>query len=302
MIERTLVLGTGFIGLALAKRLAQQGKKVTLVSRSLPAGELDGISFRQGNLADPSLMADLLSDCGHVVHAASTSTPSTHLTDAAADAQENLIPLLNLLALLSQHEHKPLIYLSSGGAIYGNPQTLPVAETHPLNPLSYHAAGKAAAEKYLGVYAQQGRPVTILRPSNVYGPGQWPRPGFGVIPTLLDHAMKGTPMTIWGDGENIRDYLYIDDMVDGIAAVLDTPQTGIFNVGSGNGTSLNTLCGLVEDITGMPLQRLHQSPRGVDVREIVLDTHRFRNSFGRCPAVGIEQGIRETWDWLRLQQ
>lgn len=302
MNDRVLILGAGFIGQALARRLARQGAKVTLLGRSLPADDLDGVSCRQGNLGDPSLMGDLLSNCSHVVHAASTSTPGTHLADPAADGRENLIPLLSLLELLSHHEPKPLIYLSSGGSIYGNPQTLPVAETHPLNPLSYHAAGKAAAEKYLGVFAQQGRPVTILRPSNVYGPGQWPRPGFGVIPTLLDHAMKGTPMTIWGDGENIRDYLYIDDLLDGLVAVLDQQQTGTFNIGSGSGTSLNALCALVEEITDMPLQRMHQTARSVDVREIVLDTHCFRDSLDWRPMVEIKQGLRSTWNWLRSQQ
>lgn len=302
MTDRILILGAGFIGVALARRLAQQGKAVTLVSRSVPASNLEGVACRAGNLGDTSLMEELLSDCSHVVHAASTSTPGSHLSDPAADGRENLLPLLSLLQQLSHHDTKPLVYLSSGGSIYGNPQALPVAETHPLNPLSYHAAGKAAAEKYLGVYAQQGHPVTILRPSNVYGPGQLPRPGFGVIPTLLDHALQGTPVTIWGDGENIRDYLYIDDTVDAIAAVLDQPRSGTFNLGSGSGTSLNTLCKLVEGVTGKPLERLRQSPRSVDVREIVLDTRRFRDAFGCSPAVGIEQGIRNTWDWLRSQR
>lgn len=302
MNERILILGAGFIGLALARRLAQRGTKVSLLSRGTAADEFHGIDWYQGSLDDPALMADLLSDCNHVVHAASTSTPGTHLSDATADAQENLIPLLNLIALLAQNEHKPLVYLSSGGAVYGNPQTLPVTEAHPLNPLSYHAAGKAAAEKYLGVYAQQGHPVTILRPSNVYGPGQAPKPGFGVIPTLLDHAMKGTPVTIWGDGENTRDYLYIDDMIDSLVAVLDKPQTGIFNIGSGSGTSLNTLCDIVESITGMPLERAHQSARSVDVRKIILDTQRFRDAFDHEPAIRIEQGIQATWDWLRSQR
>jgi UDP-glucose 4-epimerase len=295
--DRILILGGGFIGHSLAKRLVENGKSVTIASRSAPVKLPDGINWQQNNFDDLAVVSNL-SKYSVIVHAASTSTPGQHIYTPCRETEENLLPLLRLLEIMQDHVDIPLIFLSSGGAIYGNPSTLPIHETHKLAPVSYHAASKAAAEHFLGVFAHQGHPVTILRPSNVYGPNQPLKSGFGIIRTLLEHLKHGTCMTIWGDGTIVRDYLYIDDLVSACVTVLKEPSTGTFNVGSGHGVSLNALCHLAEKITGKTLNLQYKPARSVDVKEVVLNNTAIRNNYQWQPEFTIEQGIQMTWEWL----
>ncbi|MDD3528641.1 MAG: NAD-dependent epimerase/dehydratase family protein [Gallionellaceae bacterium] len=293
-----LIGGNGFIGQALARALAARGEAVTVLSRRPPASAMAGVRWQPGDLNDLPLLATLLAESRAVVHLATTSTPGRHVREPARDAVENLLPLLRLLEAMNDRPELPLIYLSSGGAIYGDPAYLPVDERHVLAPLSHHAAGKAAAEQYLGVFARQGHATAILRPANVYGPGQPLQTGFGVIRTLLEHLRRGTPLTIWGDGETTRDFLHIDDMVAACLAVLDAPASGTFNLGSGNGLSLNALCRLVERVTGRAMAIRHQPARGVDVQTVILDSSAFRQRYGWQPRVSLDEGLRATWQWL----
>ncbi len=299
MADDILLLGGGFIGQALAKRLVENGQSVTVISRSVPEQSTKGINWQQGDLSDMALMRKMLPKCRAVVHLASTSTPGHHVHAPSREAEENLLPLLRLLEAMRAHTDIPLIFLSSGGSIYGDPATLPVFETHALAPLSNHAAGKAAAEQFLSVYAHQGYPITILRPSNVYGPHQPLKSDFGIIRTLLEHLKRGTGMTIWGDGKIVRDYLYIDDLVSACLAVLEDPTIGTFNIGSGLGDSINELCMLAEQITGKRLKLSHKSERRVDVRTVVLDNTAFRSRYTWQPQFTIEQGVHLTWEWLQ---
>jgi UDP-glucose 4-epimerase len=298
--ESTLLIGgNGFIGQALARSLAARDQAVTVLSRRRPMTDIAGIRWQVGDLNDAPLLSKLLPESRSVVHLATTSTPSRNVKEPAQEAQENLLPLLRLLEAMDKHPDTPLVYLSSGGAIYGNPARLPVDEDHPLAPLSQHAACKAAAEQFLGVFARQGHTVTILRPANVYGPGQSLQAGFGVIRTLLEHLRLGTPMTIWGDGESARDYLYIDDMIEACLTALDRPTTATFNIGSGASLTLNELCHLAERITGRQIELRHLGARGVDVRAVVLDHTAFSRHYGWQPRVAISEGVKATWEWLQ---
>jgi len=299
MQQNILLLGGGgFIGQALASRLVTAGHAVTILARHLPEQTLPGTTWRQGALEDVSLLMKLLPRSSAVFHLATTSTPGSYRDEPAREVQENLFPLLRLLEVMATYPELPLIYLSSGGAIYGNPSTLPVPETHPATPLSYHAAGKAAAEHFLGVFARAGRIVTILRPSNAYGPGQPFKQGFGVVRALLENIKRDAPMEIWGDGETVRDYLFIDDLSQACLRALENPTTGTFNLGSGVGHSLNEICRLAQEITGERLNIHYRPARGVDVKAVVLDSTAFRQRFDWQPRVTLEQGISRTWRWL----
>ena len=287
--------GGGFIGQAVTRRLVQLGQPVTVVARNAPLHTLSGVAWRRGDLSDNALIKEVLTGCRAVIHLATTSTPGTYSREPLREGEENILPLLQLMQTLDSRPELPLIYLSSGGAIYGNPQTLPVTEEHALAPLSYHAAGKAAAEHFLGVFARQGHKVAILRPSNVYGPGQPHKASFGVIRSLLEHLRRGTSMEIWGDGETVRDYLYIDDLVEACLKTLDYPASVTFNVGSGVGHSLNELCRLAERVTGRQLDLHYRPARGGDVKAVVLDISRIRRETGWRPHVNLEEGLRRTW-------
>ncbi len=297
--DKILILGGGFIGQALARRITEEGKYVTVVSTSMPTDLISNVEWRQCKLDDPAAYKKL-SEYQAVIHTASTSTPGHYIHTPSREVEDNLLPLLHFLEIMREHTYLPLLFISSGGAVYGNPNTLPVPESHELAPVSNHAAGKAAAEHFLGVLAHHGNSVIVLRPSNIYGPTQPLKPGFGIIRTFLEHAKLGTPITIWGDGEAIRDYLYIDDLLDACMAILKTPSSGTFNIGSGKGYSINELCLLIEQISGKALNLIYQSARSVDVQKIVLDNTAICRRYSWDPQITIEQGIRSTWEWLQF--
>lgn len=216
------------------------------------------------------------------------------------DVEENLLPAARFLEILAIAPPSRLLLLSSGGALYGNPRYLPIDEVHPVSPLSSHAAGKVALESFFTAFANSsGVSLAILRPSNLYGPGQPLRTGFGIVRALLEKARHGEPIEIWGDGETVRDYLYIDDAVDACVRMIDTPgATGPFNVGSGCGTSINALVKLAEDVTGCAIPVIRRPERGTDVRAIVLDSARLREATGWSADTLLEDGLQRTWEWL----
>lgn len=276
-----LLGGTGFIGSALAARLRTTGREV----------------FCHGRRDGGGLEA-LLPRCGTVVHLASTTTPGSSADRPAAEL-DNLAPTLRLLEAMRQCPATHLIFLSSGGTVYGDPAQVPVAEDSPAAPLSWHGAGKAAQEIFLRTF-RKAHPVTILRPANAYGPGQALRHGFGLIRTVLEHARHGSEMEIWGDGESVRDFVYIDDVVDACMRCIDRPaDSGTYNIGSGRGHSLRQVLALAEALSGRPLRVVSKAPRGTDVRSIVLDASLARSALAWEATVGLEEGMRRTWAWLR---
>lgn len=276
-----LLGGNGFIGSALTSRLQLEGIPVHVVGRE--------------NLASLNL---LMPQCGTVVHLASATTPGSSAQHPELEA-ENLALTLRLLALLQMHPATHLIYFSSGGTVYGNPAALPVAEGGRIAPLSHHGAGKAAQEILCQTLITHGHAVTVLRPSNAYGPGQGLRRGFGLVRTLLEHARAGTTLEIWGDGENVRDYIYIDDVVEATWRLIRLSEdSGTYNLGSGMGHSIIQVKQLVEKVCGVKLKTAHRPSRGADVRGVVLDPTGLKTQLNWTPGVGLEEGIERTWQSL----
>lgn len=295
-----LVGGNGFLGLALARALAAAGRETHVLSRTTEPGLRDGITFHRGSQDDPDVVLPLLRVCGTLVHLASTTTPGLSAGRSSVDAIENLLPAARLLELMGACVPDRLIFVSSGGAIYGNPERLPTDESHPPNPLSSHAAGKTALEAFFTSFAHGTRiPLTIVRPSNLYGPRQMARPGFGLVRTLLDKALHGEPLEVWGDGSAVRDYLFIDDAVEAFERLIGEPDlSGTFNIGSGVGTSISGLIRLAERVTGREIGIVTRRAREVDVRAIVLNTARLRAATGWMPRTELEPGLQQTWAWL----
>jgi UDP-glucose 4-epimerase len=276
-----LLGGNGFIGRALAKRLQLEGIPTHVVGRK--------------NLAS---LNRLLPQCGTVVHLASATTPGSSARHPELETG-NLALTLQLLELLQTQPPTHLVFFSSGGTVYGNPAMLPVKETCLIAPLSHHGAGKAAQEILCRTLCTQGHAVTVLRPSNAYGPGQNLRQGFGLVRTLLEHVLAGTTLEIWGDGENVRDYIYIDDVVEVALRFIGLPDdAGTYNLGSGVGFSINQVKDMVEMVCGVRLNTAYHPSRDVDVRGVVLDNTCIRKQLGWIPGVGLEQGIARTWQSL----
>jgi len=295
--DAALIVGAGFLGRAIALRLAAAGRRVTVLSPR--AGQMawpDGVSAVSGRQEDSGLMADLLAGHATVIHAAWGTTPGSSAGQPALEAQLGLLPFLVFLDTLQRVPGRRLLFLSSGGTVYGDAGSAPAGEEAPLAPRSCHGAGKASAELFI---KSLGLDALILRPSNIYGPGQALRPGFGVVPHLLRCALEGRPFTLWGDGGQVRDYLYIDDFVEAVVALLARPHlAGPFNVGSGRGTSLRELIGVVEAASGKRLRIESQSPRDGDVMHSVLDIGRLRHAAGWRPSTELEAGIPRTLERL----
>lgn len=292
--QGVLVVGGGFLGRALALKLAGAGHRVGVLSpRAGEARWPDGVTAVSGRQEDEALAGRLLASHATVIHAAWGTTPGSSAGRPALEAQAGLMPFLAFLDTLQRFPESRLLFLSSGGTVYGEAGGQPVNEDRPVKPLSCHGAGKAAAEAFLGT--RRADRTLVLRPSNIYGPGQGLRSGFGVVPHLLRCAAEGRPFQMWGDGSQLRDYLYIDDFTDAVSRLAARPAvSGTFNLGSGSGTSLNELVDAVERATGRAIRVERLPPRPGDVGRIVLDIGRIRQAAAWSPATSLAAGIAST--------
>jgi UDP-glucose 4-epimerase len=303
MNDAILVLGaSGFIGRRLAESFAADGNMVVAATRHATLFAHPGVTNVVAPFNMPEHFTPLLNRCRWVVHAASTSTPGSSAATPLMEL-ETLRPTLALLtALQDPSARRPLLYLSSGGTLYGDREGDNAHEPDPLRPRSYHGAGKAAAEFFIHAWTEQyDGAAVVLRPSNVFGPGQLPRAGFGIIPAAFEHARNREAITIWGDGSAVRDYLYVDDFVALCRAVLATTRDAglrVFNASRGTGVSVEGLLDAIDAVTGQPLQRVHAPGRAVDIQHIVPDNAAACAAFGWQPQVSLHDGLRQTWRWF----
>ena len=300
---KVLVLGgNGFIGSHVVDQLLAAGHKVRVFDRSperyrLP---LKQVEYRLGCFDDMFQVAEALHGMDAVCHLISTTVPGTSNLDPVADVQSNLVNTLQLLEQMKKKGMKRILYLSSGGTVYGNPETSPVREDHPLNPISSYGVVKVAIEKYLNMFKQlNGFEPIILRPSNPYGPRQGHAGVQGLIGTLLTRALAGGALEIWGDGSVIRDYMHVGDLARLCVAALESDSCGVFNAGSGEGHSINEIIDLIRNTTDDQLQVNYREGRAFDVKEVVLDISRAKAEFGWQPEISLADGITDQLRWLK---
>jgi UDP-glucose 4-epimerase len=306
MRNRNILLlgGGGFIGTALARRLCENKFNVHILSKYFPTRQIaPNMTIHKGKLDDREILERVLPECKTIIHLASSTTPGCSSRQPVMEGNKNITPTLRFLDILQSYNNIHLIFVSSGGTLYGNPKTILVDETHPINPLSFHGAGKVAIETFLRTFSTlPEKSTTIVRPSNVYGPGQPLRSGFGVIRTMLEHVHRGTVMEIWGDGTSIRDFLYLDDMLSALIHLIDFHNdNNTYNIGSGTGYSLNQLKEIIESVCSKKLSAIYRPSRKTDVKAIVLDSSRLIKKTKWHPTVSLEQGIELTWKWLKQQ-
>jgi UDP-glucose 4-epimerase len=296
--QKVLVVGAaGFIGKHLVHALVQGGVSVSaIVNQARP--EFDP---RVQVLGSEANLAALLARCDAVVWLASATTPASSAGRPLLEVGSNLVPLLSLLQALQGNGQCQLVYVSSGGTVYGDVDHAAEESLAP-HPRSFYAAGKAAAELFIEAHCQQhAGNATILRPSNVYGPGQTLHGGFGVIPAAMACLRNDKPMTLWGDGESLRDFLYIEDFIAACIAALNTaPVAGLrtYNVCSGEATSLNELLAQIETVAGRKLLRDQRPARAVDLRRVLLDGGRARKDLHWLPQTDLRDGLLQTWQWF----
>jgi len=300
---KVLVLGgNGFIGSHVVDQLLAAGHKVRVFDRSPERYRepLKQVEYRLGRFDDTFQVAEALQGVDAVCHLISTTVPGTSNLDPVADVQSNLVNTLYLLEQMRKKGLRRILYLSSGGTVYGNPESSPISENHPLKPISSYGIVKVAIEKYLFMYQQlYGLQPVILRPSNPYGPRQGHAGVQGLIGTLLARAFSGETLEIWGDGSIVRDYMHVSDLARLCVVALEDNSCGVFNAGSGEGHSINQIIEMIRDLTGSELKVRYEEARSFDVKEVVLDISSAMQQFDWKPEVELSTGIREHMEWLR---
>jgi UDP-glucose 4-epimerase len=305
-MKRILVTGgAGFIGTHLVDRLITAGHKVRVLDR-IPIEvrptwlESAQIEYLMGDFSDHSLIDVALKDIDIVYHLASTTIPASSNIDPIFDVQSNLIGTLSLLQIALTAGVKKVIFVSSGGTVYGKPKFLPIKENDPTDPICSYGITKLAIEKYLIMFQElHGLDYLVFRLANPFGERQ--RPGAqGAIAAFLQKLINGQPIEIWGDGSVVRDYIHIDDVVDVLVRGVNySGNTRLFNLGSGRGRSLNEIIETLREVTGKPVECVYKNARPLDVPKSVLDIALVKQEFDWTPNNDFSDEIRKTWNWLK---
>lgn len=304
---RIVILGgTGFIGRRFAS-FCQPSANIHVVSRHVPldADRLAGVTYVQGDCASSDFLGQVIRPGDHVVYLAYNSVPKTSFDDPLRDIQENLPLAISLLSVLRDVRVQRLLYVSSGGTVYGPTDAeVPIAEDHPTHPISPYGITKLAVEKYCRMYARLfGVPVVIARPSNPFGPGQVPYRGQGFIATAVAKILLGEEIPVFGTHGTVRDYLYIDDLCTAMKTLLvsDIEPGAIFNIGSETGMNNIDVLQAVATAAGCTLSdaRLNFLPgRNFDVAYNVLNSSKLK-ALGWRRTTDLDQGLPATIQWVR---
>jgi UDP-glucose 4-epimerase len=305
--------GAGFIGSHVADAYLAAGDEVWIVD-DLSSGRVANVppraEFVEMDVRDPeirNLFRDVRFDL--VNHHAAQIDVRVSVSDPQKDASINLLGLLNLTEAAVEVGTQRVVFVSSGGVVYGEPQQIPTPEGAPKLPLSPYGVTKLGGEFYLNYYRKiRGLEYVALRYSNVFGPRQDPHGEAGVVAIFCNRLLSGQSLTVFGDGEQTRDYVYVRDVVAAnmLASSADMGEgegldARAFNVGTGVGTSVLRLAEVLEGIAGAALPRNHEAARPGELRHSTLDSSLIQ-SRGWSPAFTLEEGLRETYEYIANQR
>lgn len=295
--------GAGFCGSHVVDRLMNAGLQVVVVD-DLSTGKREqvnpGARFYRMDIRSPDLIQVLQAEKPDYVshHAAQISVQSS-LRDPLQDVSSNVLGSINLLEACIKVGIKKFVYISTGGAVYGEPVYLPCDEDHPIQPLCPYGASKHAVEHYLYLYGKiHGLNYTVLRYPNIYGPRQDPYGEAGVVAIFSQRMLKGAQVVINGTGEQERDFLYVGDAAEANFMALQKGDGCTYNLGWSRGVSVNQLFEVLKDMTGYPLEPVH-GPPVPEVFKICLEARKARAELGWEPRVPLEEGLRRTVEYFR---
>jgi len=299
--------GAGFIGSHVTDALLDRGHTVHVLD-DLSTGRAANVPA-----AAPLHQFDIRSDQAAalvereqfdvLVHHAAQMDVRASVADPSFDADVNVRGFLNLAEAGRKNGLKKILFASTGGAIYGEPDYTPQDENHPVRPLSPYGITKLCAEKYLYFYEQQyGINYVALRYANVYGPRQNPHGEAGVVAIFTQRMLKGDQPIINGDGKQTRDYVFVGDVVRANLAALNYDGSGVFNVGTGVETNVNELFQTIRELTGADIPEEHGDAKPGEQQRSVLGYERSKRELGWSPQVDVDEGLRRTVDWFERQE
>jgi len=298
--------GGGFIGSHLAEELLERGYNVTIFDKIKFSKEnieafISKIKIIEGDFNNEYDLLSSLDKIDYVFHLVSSTLPASSNDNPVYDVESNLISTLKLLQDMVQRKTKKIVFLSSGGTVYGVPEEIPVNENHFRKPLCSYGIIKKTIEDYLFLFNYlYGLNYNVFRLSNPYGERQNPMYAQGVIPVFLKKIILDEEIAIWGDGSVTRDYIYIKDAVKPLAESLKySGSHKIFNLASGTGLSLKELLEIIQSVTGKKFKIKYLPGRNFDVPVNVLDVNLVKREFGFESSVDIADGIGKTYEYLQ---
>ncbi len=294
--------GAGFIGSHLTEELVKQGYHMVVLD-NISTGKTENIEpllnkenveFVHGSIANLSLLQGLFQDTAHVFHQAAIPSAPRSIESPEASHEVNIPGTLNVLLAARDCNVKKVVYASSS-SVYGDTPTLPKREDTPPNPQSPYAVTKLAGEYYCHVFQQvYALSAVCLRYFNVYGPRQDPDSQYAaVIPLFITRALQGKPPTIYGDGEQARDFTFVKDVIKANILAAESDTSGVFNIGRGENGTINNLTKTIASVMGKDLRPEYQPPRPGDVKHSLADISRAR-AIGFEPQYSLDRGLRET--------
>ncbi len=296
--------GAGFIGSHVVELYVSRGHEVLIVD-NLATGKRANLHpkarFFELDIRDPKAAELIRTEKPDVVnHHAAQMDVRKSVADPVFDAQVNVLGTINLLQAARDAQVKKFLFVSSGGAVYGEQETFPAPESHPTWPVSPYGVSKRAGELYAHFFqAEYGLKFVAFRYANVYGPRQDPHGEAGVVAIFSGKMLRGEPVTVNGDGKQTRDYAYVGDVARMSALALETDATGPVNVGTGIETDVNVLAGMIRDAAGSTSAIAHGPAKAGEQRRSVVDVRRAAEVFGWRSEVPLREGLARTVDYFR---
>ena len=294
--------GAGFVGTNLCRHLcAQGGYRVSVLDNETMGNRSDladlDVTFVHGDVRDTEVLARVVPGQDVIVHLAAHTRVVESASDPVGNFDVNARGSLALLEAARRHGVAQVVAASTGGAILGE-APVPIHEDMPARPLSPYGASKLAMEGYLSAYAgSYGMTTCALRFSNIYGPYSYHKGS--VVATYMRALVKDEPLTVYGDGSQVRDYLYVGDLVAGIARAITARAQGVYQLGRGEGTRLDDLIAVLKDATGRPAARVvHEPARAGEVHTTYCDIAKAQRAFGYAVPTDLGDGLRRTWAWF----
>ncbi len=297
--------GAGFIGSNVTDRFVELGHEVAVFD-DLSSGFREFVNprarFFHADLRDAAAVERVIAEFKPelVDHHAAQIDVRRSVEDPVHDATTNILGALALLQSCTRHGVRKFVYASTGGALYGEGRSLPATEDHPVNPESPYGVSKHTLEHYLYLWKLlHGLDHTVLRYPNVYGPRQNPHGEAGVNAIFIGLMLEGKRPRIFGTGDQVRDYLYVGDVVDANVLALEGGSGAMVNLGTATGTSVNDIVRELNVILGTALSPIYEAARAGEVQRIYLDATRARDVLGWVPRVSFPDGLRRTVEWSR---